>query len=63
MWNGQRRHKQDQYRFMVLPEHVVKDIDIICLWLDFEEISHQSIKFEDLPAIDYETSINLATDH
>jgi len=48
---------------MVLPEHVVKDIDIICLWLDFEEISHQSIKFEDLPAIDYETSINLATDH
>jgi len=41
--------KEVQDRFMVLPEHVVKDIDLICLGLGFEEISHQLIKFEDVP--------------
>ena len=41
-------NKQVQYRFIVLPEHVVKNIDIICLGLGFEEITHQSIKLEDV---------------
>ena len=41
-------YKQVQDRFMVLPEHVVKDVDIICLGLGFEEISHQLIKFENV---------------
>ena len=41
-------NKQVQYRFMVLPEHVVKDVDIICLGLGFEEISHQLIKCENV---------------
>ena len=41
-------YKKIQDRFMVLPEHVVKDVDIICLGLGFEEISHQLIKFENV---------------
>ena len=41
-------YKKVQDRFTVLPEHVVKDVDIICLGLGFEEISHQLIKFEDV---------------
>lgn len=42
-------YKQVQDRFMVLPEHVVKDVDIVCLGLGFQEILHQLIKFEDIP--------------
>jgi hypothetical protein len=42
-------YKQVQDRFMVLPKHVVKDVDLICLGLGLEEISHQLIKFENVP--------------
>jgi len=42
-------YKQVQDRFMVLAEHVVEDVDVICLGLGFEKVSHQLIKFEDFP--------------